>query len=147
MTASCERRYRALTLVQVPRYISDMGPGDGRPLARGHRQSDRVLRGTLYRMLKRAQVAERIGKSIATVRRLQHGGELNSRRDRRGVHLFDEWEVAELVERYSCGERITAARGASISPSRARVGGAARRVGDGDDREVAELRREKPASG
>jgi len=93
-------------------------------------------------MLTRAQVAERIGKSIATVRRLQHGGELNSRRDRRGVHLFDEWEVAELVERYSSGERITAARGASISPSRARVGGAARRVGDGDDTEVVDLRRE-----
>jgi hypothetical protein len=87
-------------------------------------------------MLKRAQVAERIGKSIATVRRLQRGGELNSRRDRRGVHLFDEWEVAELVERYSSGECITAARGESISTSRARVGGATRRVGDGDDREV-----------
>ncbi len=93
-------------------------------------------------MLKRAQVAERIGKSIATVRRLQRGGELNSRRDRRGVHLFDEWEVAELVERYSSGERIAAARGESISPSRARVGGAARRLEDGDDTEVVELRRE-----
>jgi hypothetical protein len=93
-------------------------------------------------MFTRAQVAERIGKSIATVRRLQHGGELNSRRNRRGVHLFDEWEVAELVERYLSGECIAAARGESISPSRARVGGAARRVGDGDDREVAELRRE-----
>ncbi len=93
-------------------------------------------------MLTRAQVAERIGKSIATVRRLQHGGELNSRQDWRGVHLFDEWEVAELVERYSSGERITAARGESISPRRARVGGGARRVGDGDDTEVADLRRE-----
>ena len=56
--------------------------------------------------------------------------------------MFDEWEVAELVERYSSGERITAARGESISTSRARAGGAARRVGDGDDTEVADLRRE-----
>ena len=96
--------------------------------------------GTIDGMFTRAQVAERIGKSIATVRRLQHGGELNSRRDRRGVHLFDEWEVAELVERYSSGERITAARGESISPSRSRVGRAASRVGD--DTEVVDLRRE-----
>lgn len=93
-------------------------------------------------MLKRAQVAERIGKSIATVRRLQHGGELNSRRDRRGVHLFDEWEVAELVERYSSGERITAARGESISATRIRVKRASSGVGDGDDTEVVDLRRE-----
>jgi hypothetical protein len=93
-------------------------------------------------MLTRAQVAERIGKSIATVRRLQHGGELDSRRDWRGVHLFDEWDVAELVERYSSGERITAARGESISTSRIRGGGAPGRVGDGDDTENADLRRE-----
>jgi len=93
-------------------------------------------------MLTRAQVAERLGKSVATVRRLQDGGELDSHRDWRGVHLFDQWEVAELVERYSSGERITAARGESISRSRTRVGGAPSRVGDGDDTEVMNLRRE-----
>jgi hypothetical protein len=93
-------------------------------------------------MLTRAQVAERIGKSIATVRRLQDGGELSSRRDWRGVHLFDEWEVAKLVERYSSGERIPVARGESISTSRVRAGGSASRVGDRDDTEVVDLRRE-----
>ena len=108
------------------------------------RNADRIRPeyATIQLMFTRAQVAERIGKSIATVRRLQHGGELNSRRDRRGVHLFEEWEVADLVERYSSGECIAAARGESISPSRARVAGAARRVGDGDDTEVVDLRRE-----
>ncbi len=100
----------------------------------------RDLGGTIHRMLTRAQVAERIGKSIATVRRLQHGGELESRRDARGVHRFDEWEVAELVERYSNGERITAARGESISPSRIRVGGGPGKVADGT--QIADLRRE-----
>ena len=91
-------------------------------------------------MITRAQVAERIGKSIATVRRLQSGGELTSCRDRRGVHRFDERDVAELVERYSNGERIAAARGASISVSRIRVGRTQSRVGD--DTEIADLRRE-----
>lgn len=91
-------------------------------------------------MLTRAQVADRLGKSIATVRRLQNGGELNSRQDRRGVHRFDERDVAELAERYSSGERITAARGASISTRRLRGAGAPSRVRD--DAEVADLRRE-----
>ena len=100
------------------------------------------LGGTILCMLTRAQVAERLGKSVATVRRLQLGGELNSRRDSRGVHLFEEWEVAELVERYSSGERITAARSGSISTSRIRVGGVPSRVGDGDDAEIVDLRRE-----
>jgi hypothetical protein len=93
-------------------------------------------------MLTRAQVAERIGKSIATVRRLQNGGELDSRQDRRGVYRFDERDVAELVERYSSGEHIAAARGESISTSRILIDGASGRVGDGDDTEVVDLRRE-----
>jgi hypothetical protein len=91
-------------------------------------------------MLTRSHVAQRLGKSIATVRRLQQGGELSSRRDRRGVHLFDEGEVAELVERYSRGERISAARGESLSSSRIRKGPAPSRAPE--DAEIAELRRE-----
>ena len=91
-------------------------------------------------MLTRAQVAQRIGKSIATVRRLQNGGELDSRQDRRGIHRFDERDVAELVERYSSGEPITAARGAAIATSRTRLGSA--QSEDGDYAEIVALRRE-----
>ena len=93
-------------------------------------------------MLTRGQVAQRLGKSVATVRRLQHGGELNSRRDWRGVHLFDEREVEELVERYSSGEGIAAARSASISTSRIRIRGVPSGVGDQEDAEIVDLRRE-----
>jgi hypothetical protein len=93
-------------------------------------------------MLTRAQVAERIGKSVATVRRLQDGGELNAHRDSRGVHRFDEREVAELVERYSNGERISAARSETISTRRSRVDGVPSRLGGGDAAEIVDLRRE-----
>ena len=45
--------------------------------------------------LTRIQVARRLGKSIATVRRLE-GRVLFPHRDWRGVHRFDEWEVERL---------------------------------------------------
>jgi hypothetical protein len=48
--------------------------------------------------LTRIQVARRLGKSIATVRRLE-GRVLFPSRDWRGVHLFDDWEVEQLRER------------------------------------------------
>ncbi len=45
--------------------------------------------------LTRTQVARRLGKSVATVRRLE-GRVLFPRRDWRGIHRFDEWEVEGL---------------------------------------------------
>lgn len=49
-------------------------------------------------MLTRAQVARRLGKSIATVRRLE-GVALHPVIDDEGVHRFDETEVERLVDR------------------------------------------------
>lgn len=70
-------------------------------------------------MLTRSQVAERLGKSIATVRRLERAGELNPRRGWRGIHEFSEYEVAAIAQRYERGERIAGARGAAVvSPVR-----------------------------
>lgn len=46
-------------------------------------------------MLTRSQVARRLGKSIATVRRLEDRA-LHPVRGARGVRLFDEWEVDRL---------------------------------------------------
>src|SRR5688572_24278603 len=43
-------------------------------------------------MLTRSQVATMLGKSIATVRRME-GHELHPKRNRAGVHLFDPDEV------------------------------------------------------
>jgi hypothetical protein len=54
-------------------------------------------------MLTRSQVAQRLGKSIATVRRLE-GSSLHPSRDRDGVHRFDAREVEWLVN----GRRETA---------------------------------------
>lgn len=51
-------------------------------------------------MLTRAAVARRLGKSIATVRRLEAAGELNPDQGWRGVRLFDEDEVGELRQRF-----------------------------------------------
>jgi hypothetical protein len=45
--------------------------------------------------LTRSQVARRLGKSIATVRRLE-GRVLFPRFDSRGTHWFDEWEVERI---------------------------------------------------
>jgi hypothetical protein len=47
-------------------------------------------------MLTRAQVAKRLGKSIATVRRLE-GEQLHPRRDEAGTHRFDAGEVERLA--------------------------------------------------
>src|SRR5690349_13236282 len=47
-------------------------------------------------MLTRAQVAKRLGKSIATVRRLE-GHALHPTRDERGIHRFDRAEVDQLA--------------------------------------------------
>jgi hypothetical protein len=46
-------------------------------------------------MLTRSQVAAILGKSVATVRRME-GVELHPKRNRAGVHLFDPDEVATL---------------------------------------------------
>jgi len=48
-------------------------------------------------MLTRGQVAKRLGKSIATVRRLE-GRELHPRRDAKGVLRFDRDEVEAVAE-------------------------------------------------
>jgi hypothetical protein len=45
--------------------------------------------------LTRTEVAKRLGKSVATVRRLE-GHVLFPAKDWRGVHRFDEWEVERL---------------------------------------------------
>jgi hypothetical protein len=51
-------------------------------------------------MMTRTDVARRIGKSVATVRRLE-GVELHPIVDEDGVHLFDEAEVERLANRLS----------------------------------------------
>jgi len=55
-------------------------------------------------MLTRSQVARRLGKSVATVRRLE-GMELYPRRDWRGVWRFDEAEVGALQRKMDAGFR------------------------------------------
>jgi|GEM_PF-2169693 len=47
-------------------------------------------------MLTRSQVAKRIGRSLATVRRLE-GSALHPEVDSRGIHRFDEREVAAVA--------------------------------------------------
>jgi hypothetical protein len=47
-------------------------------------------------MLTRSGVAKRLGKSIATVRRME-GHELHPVKDENGVHRFDPEEVAEVA--------------------------------------------------
>lgn len=46
--------------------------------------------------LSRSQVAKRLGKSVATVRRLE-GHVLFPVRDRRGIYRFEQWEVERLI--------------------------------------------------
>jgi hypothetical protein len=53
--------------------------------------------------MTRREVAKRLGKSVAAVRRLE-GVHLHPARDSRGVHHFDEDEVEALAERVSSGE-------------------------------------------
>ena len=60
-------------------------------------------------MLTRAAVAKVLGRSIATVRRLE-GHELFPRRDWKGVFRFDESEVAAVARRLRAGD-VVAARG------------------------------------
>jgi hypothetical protein len=52
----------------------------------------------LMRMLTRAQVAKRLGRSIATVRRLE-GVALHPTRDPAGIHRFDDDEVQAVAGR------------------------------------------------
>jgi hypothetical protein len=53
-------------------------------------------------LLTRAGVARRLGRSIATVRRME-GYELLPARDERGVHWFDPEEVTLLLEQRAVG--------------------------------------------
>lgn len=55
-------------------------------------------------MLTRAQVAKRLGKSIATVRRLE-GDQLHPRRDEAGINRFDAAEVNRLAADLRLGRR------------------------------------------
>jgi hypothetical protein len=59
-----------------------------------------VLRSS---QMTRGQVARRLGKSLATVRRLE-GILLHPERDARGVHHFDENEVDALADRIADGD-------------------------------------------
>jgi hypothetical protein len=64
-------------------------------------------------MLKRSHVAKRLGKSLATVRRLE-GVELHPVIGENGVHLFDETEVDEVAMR---GRRGPSDNGSAASPT------------------------------
>jgi hypothetical protein len=56
-------------------------------------------------MLSRIEVARRLGKSVATVRRLE-GVELHPTRDSSGVHRFDPDEVERLAAKIRWGFRL-----------------------------------------
>jgi hypothetical protein len=60
-------------------------------------------------MLTRSGVAQRLGRSLATVRRLE-GMELFPSRDAQGVHWFDEDEVQDVKQQLERGA-LRAARG------------------------------------
>ncbi len=62
----------------------------------------------LARMLTRSQVARRLRRSLATVRRME-GQELNPVCNERGVHLFDEGEVEQAARHLEEHGRRTAA--------------------------------------
>ena len=51
---------------------------------------------TFFEAMNRRQVAQRLGKSLATVRRIE-GVLLHPARDARGVHRFDDREVETLA--------------------------------------------------
>lgn len=53
--------------------------------------------------MTRQQVAKRLGRSVATVRRLE-GNRLHARQDARGVHYFDPDEVEALARDIDQGE-------------------------------------------
>jgi phage terminase Nu1 subunit (DNA packaging protein) len=58
--------------------------------------------------LTRSQVAQRLGRSIATVRALEERGVLNPRRGRRGRRLFDVDQVDKLVADAAATGRVLA---------------------------------------
>jgi hypothetical protein len=58
-------------------------------------------------MLTRSQVALRIGRSIATVRRME-GRSLHPTRDAHGVHWFDPRAVEEVLEDRAAGSDVGA---------------------------------------
>lgn len=68
-------------------------------------------------MLTRAAVAKRLGKSIATVRRLE-GRALHPTVDDNGVHRFSHEEVQDLAQRVRDGLVPLAARGAWLNRPR-----------------------------
>src|SRR5258708_34184509 len=79
---------------------------------------------------KRAQVAKRIGKSVATVRRLE-GIELFQTLDEGGAHRFDAAEVEALAA------RMDRARRPQSAWLRAELASRAEYDDDDDDREHA----------
>jgi hypothetical protein len=64
-------------------------------------------------MLKRSHVAKRLGRRLATVRRLE-GVELHPIIDGDGVHLFDEAEVEQIAARV---RRVPSDNGSVASPN------------------------------
>lgn len=52
-------------------------------------------------VLTRSQAAQRLGRSIATVRKLEHLGRLVARRGPGGKHLFDAEDVDAIREQYA----------------------------------------------
>jgi hypothetical protein len=71
-------------------------------------------------MLTRSQVARRLGKSLATVRRLE-GSSLHPRRDDNGVHWFDESEVQRLADNRRTTRRMLERAGPQPPECRDRV--------------------------
>jgi len=65
-------------------------------------------------MLTRSGVAKRLGKSIATVRRLE-GHALHPTVDGNGVHRFSDSQVRLLLQRIRSGESPEAAQGDWLS--------------------------------
>src|SRR5688572_10799787 len=61
-------------------------------------------------MLTRRGVAKQLGKSVATVRRLE-GSELHPTADACGVHRFPRAQVERLRRRIRDGQAVSAARG------------------------------------
>jgi hypothetical protein len=69
-----------------------------------------------HRMLTRSQVARRIGRSIATVRRME-GISLHPDHGPRGTRLFDPEEVEEVAERTAQTGRALDVDAEFMSPS------------------------------
>jgi hypothetical protein len=61
-------------------------------------------------VLTRSGVAKKLGKSIATVRRLE-GQELFPLVDTNGVHRFPDDQVIQLLSKIRAGDKLTGARG------------------------------------